>query len=102
MYLHKKIFIPKELSKKKESLIAAIKNNKFTFNIHVITISPGNHQLEMFPIGLNVQPAFDVNKHIVVGITGTHYQGLELLEKISQRVYDTQGDLDFKAYFEIR
>lgn len=101
MKFHKKVVISKELASKKEKVLEAIKSKELSFCIHVICISPGKHQLEMFPIGLNIQPNFDVENHVIVGIAGTYSQGMNLFEKLSQLVFDTRGDLDFKKFYAI-
>lgn len=101
MKFHKKVFVSKEMSQKREEILVAINLKKLNFSIHVITIPPGKYQLEIFPIGLNVQPAFDVENHIIVGIASSHSGSFELMEKLTQVVYDEMGTLDFKGYFSI-
>lgn len=101
MKFHRKVFMSKELSNKSEEIKEAINSKKLSFSIYVITLSPNKHQLEIFPIGLNVQPAFNVEDHIIVGVASTYSRSLELMEKLSQLVYDEIGTLDFKAYFTI-
>lgn len=101
MNFHKKVFMAKELSQKREEILAAVKTQKLNFSIHVITIPPGKHQLEIFPIGLNAQPAFNVKNHLIVGVADTYSNSLELMEKLTQIVYDEMGTLDFKGYFGV-
>lgn len=102
MRFHNKVFMTNEMSKKLEEIKEAVKFQSSSLSIHVITIPPGEHQLEIFPIGLNIQPAFNVNDHTIVGVAGTYSESLELIEKLSEVVYTEIGMLNFRAYFDMQ
>lgn len=100
MKFHKKVFMSQKMSWRREEIIEAIRMKKLNFALHVITVPPGSHQLEIFPIGLNSQPSFYVEEHIIVGVAGSRSESLQLMEQLSQVVYEEQGNLDFREYFK--
>lgn len=100
MKFHKRVFMAKGMSHKQEEIKHAILSKKSDFSIHVITVPPGKHQLEIFPIGLNTQPGFNVENHLVVGVADTYSESLELIKRLSEVVYEELGVLDFRAYFK--
>lgn len=101
MKFHNKVFMANEMAQRQEEIKKAVKYQTSNFAIHVITIPPGTHQLEIFPVGLNAQPAFNVENHLIVGVAGTYSETLELMEKLSQLVFEELGVLDFRRYFNM-
>lgn len=99
MEFHNQVFVTKGLAKEKEKLIKEIKQDKCSRIVYVIALPPNQHQLEIFYFGLTTQLAFSTQGYKIIGLSKSYNDGLELVRKISQLVFDETGDLEFKTYF---
>lgn len=99
MKFNEKIYFCTNLEQKRNKVLDKILNGKYKTTYYVITIPPRFHQMELFRIVLGEQHAFNVEEHILVGVAKDYDSGLELIQRISQEVYDTLGTLNYREFF---
>ena len=97
-YYHN-LYLTENLQKQKEEIIEKLENKKLQLNkyIIVLTENPANH-LEFFDsvmLKRNMVPQKDL---FVVGITDGYHDALELVEKITQEVYDNTNGINIRQY----
>ena len=87
------------LQKKKKSILSGLEQNKVQLNKYliVLTKNSANH-LEFFDSVLLKQDVFKQGELFVVGIADGYSGALELVEKITQEVYDKTKDIDIRRY----
>lgn len=99
MEFHNQVFVTKGLRDRREEIIQDIQSGDMKSRVYLITIPPNNHQLELFYLGLGQQPGFVIDDHKIIGLAQNYSDGLELIRKISELVYNNTGDLNYKSYF---
>ncbi|MBQ2987219.1 MAG: hypothetical protein IJE23_07035 [Tyzzerella sp.] len=80
-------------------IIRKIENDKWQMNIYLVALTKGekNH-MEVFHSVLLIQKALSKDDLFVVGIANGYFEALELVEKITQEVYDETGGVDIRNY----
>lgn len=80
-------------------IIRKIENDKWQMNIYLVVLTKGekNH-MEVFHSVLLIQKVLSKDDLFVVGIANGYFDALELVEKITQEVYDETGDVDIRNY----
>ena len=89
-----------ECSKRKQAdIIKKIENDKWQMNIYLVALTKNekNH-MEIFHSVLLIQKALSKEDLFVVGIANGYFEALELVEKITQEVYDETGGVDIRNY----
>lgn len=99
MRYYKHLYLMEGLEKKKEKIIGKLNQNKFQMNIHIITLAQNekNH-LEIYDSRLLLQPSFPHEDFFVVGIAKGYEDALELVEEITQEVYNETKGADIRSY----
>lgn len=97
-YYHN-LYLSEELQQKKEEIIDKLENNKNQLNKYliVITKNAANH-LEFFDSILMKQNVFEQSELFVVGVAEGYPGALEVVEKITQEVYDNTKGTDIRQY----
>ena len=93
------LYMSEAFISKKNEILDKLENNKWQLEKYVVALSKGeqNH-LEIFHSVLLLQKAIDKENLFVVGITKDMQEALQLVEKITQEVYDKTGDADIRNY----
>lgn len=99
MKLNNKIYFCPNLEHKRNKVLSKIQEDKYKSTYYVITIPPKFHQMELFRIILGEQHAFDITQHMLVGVAKDYDSGIELIQKISEDVYNSLGDLNYREFF---
>ena len=85
MHIYKYIYVPEGLQKKKENLIKKLKNGKLLPGVYLITLaSTDQNYPEELPL--------------VVGLTKDFEDALEIVEGITQEVYNETKGADIRSY----
>lgn len=99
MRYYKHLYLMEGLEKKKEKIIRKLEENKFQMNIHIITLAQNEENyLEIYDSRLLLQPSFPHEDFFVVGIVKGYEDALELVEEITQEVYNETKGADIRSY----
>ncbi len=99
MKYYYELYLSEELQVKKEEILKKLEQNKAQLNKYliVLTKSSVNH-LEFFDAVLLKQNVFKQNELFIIGIAEGYHGALELVEKITQEVYDKTKGTDIRQY----
>ena len=93
------LYWDEKLIPKKEEVLKKLKNSELQFEKYLIVLSKSeNNHLELFNTVLLIQKAIPTEELFVVGITNGYQEALEIVEKITQEVYDETKGTDIKKY----
>lgn len=97
-YYHR-LYLSEELISKKLKIINKLEKNKLQLETYLVVLakSPQNH-LEIFHSVYLLQNKIDKDGLFVVGITKDMQDAIQLVEKITQEVYDETNGTDIKNY----
>lgn len=99
MRYYRYLYIGEGLEKKKDKVIRKLENRKLQKDIHVVVLAGGdNNQLEIYQASLFLQPAFPYEEFFVVGIVKGYEDAIELVEQITQEVYNETKGADIRSY----
>ena len=98
MYYHA-LYMSEELIQKKAEIIEKIENDKWQMETYLIVLAKNeiNH-LEYFHSVLLLQKSISKDDLFVVGIANGELGAMELIEKITQEVYDETKGTDIRNY----
>ena len=93
------LYLSDKLAHQKEELLKKLENNAFQFEKYLVVLAKGrqNH-LEIFNSVLLMQKTISKEELFVVGIANGYGEALELVEKITQEVYDVTKGADIRNY----
>lgn len=99
MEFYYRTFFSEDLKDKKARIIRKLKQKKFQKGIYIITLAQGeqNH-LEFFSALMLRQRIFQPEDLFVVGIASGYGEALDLIEQITDEVYQNTGDTDIRSY----
>ena len=89
-----------DYSKKKQAdIIKKLEKDKRQINTYLISLTKNekNH-IEIFHSVLLIQKAMEKEDLFIVGIANGYFEALELVEKITQEVYDETGGVDIRNF----
>lgn len=97
-YYHN-LFISEGLKRKKEEILLKIDKNQFQFDKYVIVLSQNekNH-LDIYNSAVLLQKYHNQEGMFVVGIASGFDGALELVEKITQTVYNETKGTDIRGF----
>ena len=99
MHIYKYLYVPEGLQKKKENLIKKLKNGKLLPGVYLITLaSTDQNQLDIFPSCIRRQKNYPEELPLVVGLTKDFEDALEIVEGITQEVYNETKGADIRSY----
>lgn len=85
--------------KKKEKIIRKLEEKKLQMNIHVITLARNEkNQLEIYNSMVFLQPDFPYDDFLVVGLAKGYEDAVEMVEEITQEVYNKTKGADIRSY----
>ena len=85
--------------RKKEKVIRKLEKNQLQMNIHIITLSQNEEdQLEIYNSMILLQPEFPHDDFFVVGIAKGYEDAVEMVEEITQEVYNKTKGADIRSY----
>ena len=93
------IYVEEKLLSKKMEILRKIENDEYQFEMYLISLTKNekNH-LEIFHSVLLNQKAISKEGLFIVGIARGYQAVLELVEKITQEVYDETEGVDISNY----
>ncbi len=93
------LYVSDALCSQKEGILNKIKEHKWQFEKYLIALakSEKNH-LEIYNSVLLVQKAISQEDIFLVGIADSYENALELVEKITQEVYDETKETNIRGY----
>lgn len=98
MRYYKHLYLAKGI-KKKEKIIRKLEENRLQMNIHIITLAQNEkNQLEIYHSMTLLQPGFPHDNFFVVGITKGYEDAVEMVEEITQEVYNKTKGADIRSY----
>jgi len=99
MKFYHRLYLSEELVSKKMKIINKLEKNKLQIEIYLIVLakSPQNH-LEIFNSVYLLQDKIEKDDLLIVGITKDKQDAIQLVEKITQEVYDETNGTDIKTY----
>ena len=99
MKYYKHLYLSEGLEKKKDKIIQKIEAGKILPGIFLVTLAPDEkNQLEIHRYILLLQPVFHREELLVVGISKDYEGALELVEEITQEVYNKTKSTDIRSY----
>lgn len=99
MKYYKHLYLSEEVEKKKDKIIQKIEAGKILPGIFLVTLAPDEkNQLEIHRYILLLQPVFRREELLVVGISKDYEGALELVEGITQEVYNKTKSADIRSY----
>ena len=99
MKYYKHLYLSEGLEKKKDKIIQKIEARKILPGIFLVTLAPDEkNQLEIHRYLLLLQPVFHRENLFVVGISKDYEGALELVEEITQEVYNKTKSADIRSY----
>ena len=93
------LYLDDKLIPKREEILAKLEQDKWQFEKYLITLTKNekNH-LEFYTSVLLIQKAIEKEDLFLVGIASGYESALELVEKITQEVYDKTKGTDIRNY----
>ena len=93
------LYLDEKAKLKKEQILEKIKADDWQLEIYCITLAANekNH-LEIFHSALLLQKAIRKDSLFLVGIASGYYEAMELVEKITEEVYDNTKGTDIRHY----
>lgn len=93
------LYMSEELVPKKEDIIEKFQSDKWQIEKYLIVLAKNekNH-LEFFNSVLLIQKSIVKEDLFVIGIANGELGAMELIEKITQEVYDKTGGTDIRKY----
>lgn len=93
LYLDEKTYL------QKEEILHKIEEDQWQLEIYCIVLASNekNH-LEILHSALFLQKSIPKEKVFLVGIASGYYEALELVEKITEEVYDNTKGTDIRGY----
>ena len=93
------LYLDKNSSLKKQEILKKLDKDEWQLEKYLIVLSKNekNH-LEIFNSVLLLQKAIDKDDLFLVGIAGGYQEALELIEQITQNVYDETKGTDIRNY----
>lgn len=99
MRYYRYLYIGEGLEKKKDKVIRRLENRKLQNDIHVVTLASGDkNQLEIYHASQFLQPSFPYEEFFVIGIVKGYEDAIELVEQITQEVYNETKGADIRSY----
>ena len=99
MRYYKYLYLSEGIRKKRRKIIRKLNENKMQMNIHVITLAQNEkNQLEIYNSMLFLQPDFPNENFFVIGIAKDYEDAIEMVEEISQEVYNKTKGADIRSY----
>ena len=98
MYYHA-LYMSEELIRKKTEILEKIENDKWQMETYLIVLAKNemNH-LEYFHSVLLLQKSMSKDDLLIVGIANGEQGAMDLIEKITQEVYDETKGTDIRGY----
>ena len=93
------LYMSEELISKKTEILDKFENDKWQIEKYLIVLAKNekNH-LEFFNSVLLIQKSIKKDDLFVIGIANGEFGAMELIEKITQEVYDETGGTDIRNY----
>ncbi len=93
------LYMSANLETKKEEILRKLEDGRLQYEKYVIALSKGeqNH-LDIFNSVLLIQKTIAKDNLFVVGLASGYSEALELVEKITQEVYDNTKGTDIRGY----
>lgn len=100
-YCH--LYISDTLAEKKEEILDKLEHDKFQFNKYLIVFAQNpKEQLEFYQTSLLLQKIYKKEELFIVGIADGFEGALELIEQITQEVYEHTKGADIRSYLQDR
>lgn len=99
MRYYKHLYLSEGLEKKKDKVMKKLEQKKFQMDIHLIVLSEDErNQLEIYHSLLFLQPSYPDRDYFVVGIAKGFDEAVDLVEEITQEVYNETRGADIRSY----
>lgn len=93
------LFLSEGYRQNEKNVIASLEKREFSIDQYlIILLKEGENHLEIFNSILLSQKIYDLNELFVVGIADGLFEAYEIVEKITQEVYNETGNTDIKGY----
>lgn len=93
------LYMDEKVQSQQEKILKRIHDGKWQLEKYLIALAPNekNH-LEIYNSVLLIQKAIPKEEVFLVGVAGGYAEALELVEKITQEVYDETGGTDIRSF----
>lgn len=93
------LYMDEQVKSKQEEILSKIQDGKWQLEKYLITLATNerNH-LEIYDSVLLIQKTIPKEDLFLVGIAGGYIEAMELVEKITQEVYDETGGTDIRSF----
>lgn len=99
MRYYKYLYLSHGLEKKKNQVINKLEKKRFQGDLYIIVLpEKGDTNLEIYHSLQFLQPGYPERDFFVVGISKGYEEALELVEQITQEVYNKTKDADIRSY----
>lgn len=98
-YYHN-LYLSEGFQEKKAEILDKLERKETQLNKYLVVLSKNsNNQLEIFESILLIQKIYEMDNLFVVGIADGYDGALEMIEKLTQEVYDITRGTDIRNYF---
>lgn len=99
MKIYSNLYVDEILTSEKEEILKKIKRNELQIEIYLIILAKNqkNH-LEVYNSMFLTQQSISKQEMLLVGIAGGYLNAMNLVEKITQDVYDETKNTDIRNY----
>ena len=98
-YYHN-LYLSEGFHDKKAEILDKLERKETQLNKYLVVLSKNsNNQLEIFDSILLIQKIYEMDYLFVVGIADGYDGALEMIEKLTQEVYDITRGTDIRNYF---
>lgn len=93
------LYMDEYAKERQVDIMSKLENDKWQMNIYLVALTKNekNH-MEIFHSVLLMQQAVKKEDLFIVGIVNGYFEALEMIEKITQEVYDETGGTDIRNY----
>lgn len=99
MKYYKNLYMDPPILKKKEKVLKKLEEKKVMVGYRLILLSNNEHlHLEIIDPLLFLQPDYPEINQLVVGIVKGYDRALEVVEEITQQVYEETNGTDIRSY----
>lgn len=95
------LYVGNTAKKKQKSIIRKINNGSGQLGVYVVTLA-SNHanNLDVFSANHLLQSFFRSTCPLIVGIAKGYHEAIELVQSITEEVYEKTGTADIRSFLE--
>ena len=99
MQFRRHLYVSASLEGKEKKIIHRIQHGKYPLNVYLLTVPENeNQQLEFYDCLMLMQPLFQNDKDLIVGLAAGYDEAVEMTKKIVEETLEKNGDVNIRKY----